>query len=99
MSAVRNGRWPTVSKLHQPGKTKKGLDIHPRPRAHFVAGRSEPFFRNNAARWADALRDAGADVVMTVRDGGHGGDFWRTELPLMTARAFGQRSGMIGAES
>lgn len=59
------------------------------PRAYFVAGTLEPFFRDNAARWATALRDAGADVVMTERVGKHGGDFWRTELPLMTAWAFG----------
>ncbi len=58
------------------------------PRAYLVAGVQEPFFRDNAARWAAALRDAGAEVVMTERDGPHGGDFWRTELPLMTAWAF-----------
>jgi pimeloyl-ACP methyl ester carboxylesterase len=77
-----------------PGGGYQPSNLTPRslPRAYFVAGRSEPFFRDNAARWADALRDAGADVVMTVRDGTHGGDFWRTELPLMTAWAFGQRS-------
>ncbi len=60
------------------------------PPTYFVAGTKEPFFRDNAARWADALRDAGADVVMTERDGTHGGDFWRTELPLMVAWAFGR---------
>ena len=60
------------------------------PRTYFVAGTGEPFFRENAARWADALRGAGADVVMTERDGTHGGDFWRTELPLMVAWAFGR---------
>ncbi len=30
------------------------------PRAYLVAGRHEPFFLENAVRWADALRDAGA---------------------------------------
>ncbi len=60
------------------------------PRAYFVAGMREPFFRENAIRWADALRDAGADVVLTERDGTHGGDFWRTELSLMAAWAFGR---------
>jgi enterochelin esterase-like enzyme len=60
----------------------------PLPRAYFVAGTEEPFFRKNASRWADALRDAGADVVMREREGTHGGDFWRTELPLMAAWAF-----------
>lgn len=62
----------------------------PLPRAYFVAGTSEPFFRANAVRWADALRDAGGDVVMTERAGSHGGAFWREELPLMVAWAFGR---------
>jgi enterochelin esterase-like enzyme len=60
------------------------------PRVYLVAGTREPFFRENAARWADALRDAGADVVMTEREGSHGDAFWRTELPLMVAWAFGR---------
>ena len=60
----------------------------PLPRVYLVAGTREPFFRQNAARWADALRDAGADVVMTERDGSHGHTFWRDELPLMAAWAF-----------
>ncbi|MFJ1595538.1 alpha/beta hydrolase [Streptomyces sp. NPDC088261] len=59
------------------------------PRAYFVAGTQEPFFRENATRWADALRVAGADVVMTGRPGAHGGAFWREELPLMVTWAFG----------
>jgi acetyl esterase/lipase len=58
------------------------------PRACFVAGTLEPFFRDNAARWAKALRDAGADVVMTERAGSHGDAFWRDEFPLMVAWAF-----------
>ena len=37
----------------------------PLPRAYLVAGTLEPFFHENATRWAVALRDAGADVVMT----------------------------------
>ena len=37
------------------------------PRAYLVAGTPEPWFLENATRWADALRDAGADVVMTER--------------------------------
>ena len=41
----------------------------PLPRAYLVAGTLEPFFLENATRWADALRDAGADVVMTERVG------------------------------
>jgi enterochelin esterase-like enzyme len=62
----------------------------PLPRAYFVAGTLEPFFHKNAARWSKALRDAGADVVMTERVGSHGGAFWRDELPLMVAWAFGR---------
>ena len=58
------------------------------PRAYLVAGKQEPFFLENAARWAGALRDAGADVVITERTGSHGDDFWRQEFPLMVAWAF-----------
>jgi pimeloyl-ACP methyl ester carboxylesterase len=58
------------------------------PRAYLVAGTSEPFFRENAVRWTQALRDAGADVVMTERVGAHGDAFWRQELPRMVAWAF-----------
>jgi enterochelin esterase-like enzyme len=60
------------------------------PRAYLVAGTREPFFHENATRWADALRDAGGDVVMTERVGSHGDAFWREELPLMVAWAFGR---------
>jgi enterochelin esterase-like enzyme len=60
------------------------------PRAYLVAGNQEPFFLENATRWADALRDAGGDVVMTERVGAHGDAFWREELPLMVAWAFGR---------
>jgi enterochelin esterase-like enzyme len=60
----------------------------PLPRAYLVAGTDEPFFRENATRWAVALRDAGADVVMTERAGSHGDPFWREEFPLMVAWAF-----------
>ena len=57
--------------------------------AYLVAGTLEPFFHENATRWAEALRDAGADVVMTDRVGSHGDAFWREEFPLMVAWAFG----------
>jgi pimeloyl-ACP methyl ester carboxylesterase len=66
------------------------------PRAYLVAGTLEPFFLENATRWAAALRDAGADVVMTERVGSHGDEFWRQEFPLMVAWAFGQ-SGPAGS--
>jgi enterochelin esterase-like enzyme len=60
----------------------------PLPRTYLVAGTQEPFFLENATRWADALRDAGADVMMTERVGGHGDPFWQAEFPLMAAWAF-----------
>ena len=62
----------------------------PLPRAYLVAGTLEPFFHENATRWANALRGAGADVVMAERVGPHGGAFWQAELPLMVAWAFGR---------
>jgi enterochelin esterase-like enzyme len=62
----------------------------PLPRVYLVAGVLEPFFLQNAARWAVALREAGADVVMTERAGSHGGAFWTEEFPLMVAWAFGR---------
>lgn len=60
----------------------------PLPRAYLVAGDREPFFLENASRWSAALRDAGADVEMTEREGEHGGAFWHEEFPLMVAWAF-----------
>ncbi len=60
------------------------------PRTYLVAGKQEPFFLENARKWADALRDAGAEVVMNERAGSHGGAFWREEFPLMVAWAFGR---------
>jgi pimeloyl-ACP methyl ester carboxylesterase len=60
----------------------------PLPRVYLVAGTQEPFFHDNATRWATALGDAGADVVLAERVGGHGDPFWRQELPLMLEWAF-----------
>lgn len=76
-----------------PGGGYKPPDImlSPLPRAYFVAGAEEPFFLENAKRWADALRGAGADVVLAERTGSHGGAFWREEFPLMVAWAFGRQ--------
>jgi enterochelin esterase-like enzyme len=68
-----------------PGDMRSSL-----PRTYLVAGTEEPFFLENATRWADALRDAGADVVMTERAGSHGDAFWREEFPLMVAWMFGR---------
>jgi enterochelin esterase-like enzyme len=62
----------------------------PLPRTYLVAGTLEPWFLENATRWADALRDADADVVMTERIGDHGDPFWQAEFPLMVAWAFGR---------
>ncbi len=62
----------------------------PLPRVYLVAGTFEPFFLENARRWAVALRDAGAEVVMTERVGSHGDAFWSEEFPLMVAWAFGR---------
>ncbi len=71
------------------GYKPHGVMPGPLPRAYLVAGTQEPFFLENARRWADALRDAGADVVMNERTGSHGGAFWKEEFPLMVAWAFG----------
>jgi len=59
------------------------------PRTYLVAGTREPFFLENATRWAVALRAGGAEEVMTERVGSHGDAFWRAEFPLMVAWAFG----------
>ena len=77
------------------GYQPPGVMPSPLPRAYLVAGTLEPFFRENATRWAAALREAGADVVMTERAGSHGDAFWREELPLMVAWAF--RTSMSGS--
>jgi enterochelin esterase-like enzyme len=73
-----------------PGAGYRPPDVMPSslPRVYLVAGTRERFFHENATRWAQALRDAGADVAMTERDGSHGGAFWREEFPLMVAWAF-----------
>jgi enterochelin esterase-like enzyme len=60
------------------------------PRAYLVAGTEEPFFLDNATRWAKALDDAGSEVVMKERAGSHGGAFWEEEFPLMVAWAIGR---------
>jgi enterochelin esterase-like enzyme len=58
------------------------------PRVYLVAGKQEPFFLDNANRWASVLTARRADVIMKERAGSHGGEFWRRELPLMAAWAF-----------
>jgi len=53
------------------------------PPAYLVGGTEEPWFLENAIRWADALRDAGADTVVTEGPGDHGDPFWAQEFPLI----------------
>ena len=61
----------------------------PLPRTYLVAGTLEPFFHENAARWAAALRSAGAEVLMKERIAGHEDAMWRQEFPMMVGWAFG----------
>lgn len=63
----------------------------PAPRTYLVAGTGEPFFLDNARRWAVALSNSGVEVVMRERAGTHGGAFWQEEFPLMIKWAFGPR--------
>jgi enterochelin esterase-like enzyme len=58
------------------------------PRVYLFAGTLEPFFLDNATQWALALREAGADVMLSEREVAHGARFWRAELPSMLAWAF-----------
>jgi pimeloyl-ACP methyl ester carboxylesterase len=60
------------------------------PRVYLFGGTLEPFFLNNATRWAVALRETGADVVMNERDVSHGAHLWRAEFPPMLKWAFRQ---------
>jgi len=75
-----------------PGAGYKPTGVMPSsiPRVYLVAGTLEPFFLDNATRWAVALRDAGADVVMSERVASHGDALWQGEFPLMVAWAFGR---------
>jgi enterochelin esterase-like enzyme len=75
-----------------PGAGYRPPDRMPRPlpRTYLVGGTLEPFFLSNAARWADALRNTEAEVVMRERPAGHDQAMWREEFPLMAAWAFGR---------
>ena len=75
-----------------PGGGYKPMGLMRGPRVYLVAGTLEPFFLANASRWATALRDAGAEVVMSERVASHGAALWQTEFPLMVAWAFGRGS-------
>jgi enterochelin esterase-like enzyme len=83
-----------------PGAGYRPPDVLPSsvPRTYLVAGTQEPFFLENAARWAAALRDAAADVVMRERDTGHDDAMWREEFPLMVEWAFGKRVHSRGSD-
>lgn len=58
------------------------------PRVYLFGGTMEPFFLDNARLWLQALREAGANVVMNERDVSHGAQLWRTEFPNMLTWAF-----------
>ena len=75
-----------------PGAGYKPIGVLPGsiPRTYLFAGTLEPFFLNNAIRWAVALRDRGAEVVMRERLASHGEALWQGEFPLMVAWAFGR---------
>ena len=60
------------------------------PRVYLYGGTEEPFFLDNATKWATALRQAGADVVLTERAVSHGADQWQSEFPHMLEWAFGR---------
>lgn len=51
------------SASHGAGYQPRGVLPGPLSRVYLVAGKRESFFLENARRWAEALRDAGADVV------------------------------------
>ena len=74
-------RCPAIEAGYQP----PAVLTSPLPRTYLVATTHEPFFPNNARRWAAALRDAGSNAIMTERKGSHGGPLWRREFPLMLA--------------
>jgi acetyl esterase/lipase len=88
---VRKSRWPwgcaTPTSAARSSAPLPGQGTRPPttlagqlPRTYLVAGTEEPFFRTNATRWADALREAGGDVVMAKRAGSHGDAFWKHEF-------------------
>ena len=76
-----------------PGAGYRPPDVMPTPlpRTYLVAGTLEPFFLENATRWAAALRDAAGDVLIRERVAGHDHAMWREEFPSMVVWAFGRR--------
>jgi enterochelin esterase-like enzyme len=84
------GRYRTVFAASPGGGYRPPAAMPARlPRAYLTAGTLEPFFLENASRWADALRGAGADLVMTECLGDHGDPFWQAEFVRMVRWAFG----------
>ncbi|WP_308633923.1 alpha/beta hydrolase [Paenibacillus silvisoli] len=73
-----------------PGGGYRPPEVMPRsiPRVYLAAGTQEPFFLENATRWAAVLCEAGADVEMRERNASHDDVMWREEFPLMVAWAF-----------
>lgn len=68
-------------------KPPQSLPVHI-PRTYLVAGTQEPFFLQNAERWARALENAGGEVLLAQRDANHAPGLWRDEFPRMVERAF-----------
>jgi pimeloyl-ACP methyl ester carboxylesterase len=71
------------------GYKPPGVLPSPLPRVYLFGGTLEPFFLDNATRWAVALRGAGADVTISERVASHGAAQWQEEFPLMVKWAFG----------
>lgn len=78
-----------VFSLSPGGGYRPPADLPPHlPKVYLTAGTQEPFFLENATRWAKALETAGTEVVLTERHGDHGDPFWADEFPKMIAWAF-----------
>lgn len=73
-----------------PGAGYKPTDdiISTMPSTYLVAGIQEPFFLENATRWATALQENGREVTLKERHAGHDETMWRAELPKMLTWAF-----------
>ena len=70
------------------GYRPKDEIIDAMPPTYLVAGSQEPFFLENALRWAKALGDNGNENVLEERNAGHDEMMWRGELPKMVTWAF-----------
>jgi enterochelin esterase-like enzyme len=82
-------RFGVVFAASPGGGYRPPTDLRPTlPRTYLTSGTLEPWFGENATRWEQALRRAGADVVRTEPVGDHGDPFWRAELQQMIGWAF-----------